>query len=442
MTSLQNWLTQLFAWFRAILYKADWVQLGIVLAAIPVAQFLQFLLWRYFVERQLYPALKEPLAQVSWLSKLFTVVRKLLQPVLAFFLLWLAILIFTALGWSSDLILAVLPLIPFWLIYRAVSALLQTNLAPEPARFWTRNVALPVIIITAILQLTGLLDQILSAGINAGGIQITIGSILAGLSVLIIFYFVAGSARRYLVRIFLPHTNISSTLADALSKLVAYIIVFIGLLVALTSMGINLTSMTLIVSGLSVGLGFGMQQVVSNFMSGFILMFEEAIGPGDTVVIDDETGIVQHVGMRSIIIKTRDNVELVIPNARFMTDTVTNMTRSDNIVRIRISVGVSYNSDPHEVQRALLEAAQHPRVLSEPAPTVQFVDFGNSSLNFDLLVWSDDYFRIQVLASEIRYQIWDSLQAHGIEIPFPQRDLHIRSGVPWDDLTKRDQATT
>jgi small-conductance mechanosensitive channel len=218
-------------------------------------------------------------------------------------------------------------------------------------------------------------------------------------------------------------------LANTISIVITYTIITLGVLVALSSIGINLSTLTVVLGGLSVGLAFGLQEIVNNFVSGFILLFERSIEIGDIVEVDQNVGIVQRIGVRSTTIKTRDNVELIIPNSYFLTQVVTNMTRSEDLVRTRVSVGVSYNARPREVEQALLEAAaQHPQVLSDPPPSIQFKDFGDSSLDFELFVWTNQAFQTPKLTSELRYNIWDALAARNIEIPFPQRDIHIRSG--------------
>jgi len=285
------------------------------------------------------------------------------------------------------------------------------------------------------LQALGLMDDVLQWSFTPRqDIRITVGSILGGIVMLAIFLILARGARQYLERIVLPQLDASPALIQALPTLTNYLVVFIGALIALNVTGVNLTTLTVILGGLSVGLGFGLQEIVNNFVSGFILTFEQSIGPGDVLRINNTIGVVQHINMRSMIIRTRDDVEFIVPNSKFLTEIVTNLTRTQHTVRVRISVGVTYSANPHVVQQALLDAAKHPRVLTEPAPKVQFMDFGESSLNFDLLVWTDEVARIGPLASDLRYKIWDSLKENNIEIPFPQRDIHVRSGVPWENL--------
>jgi small-conductance mechanosensitive channel len=214
-------------------------------------------------------------------------------------------------------------------------------------------------------------------------------------------------------------------LSQALSTLTAYVIGFIGQLMALHTLGIDMTSLAVIAGGLSVGLGFGLQAIVSNFISGFILLFDRSVGPGDVVEIEGHVGIVQSVGVRSIVIKTRDGMDLIVPNANFLTETMTNLTRFDPVTRLGIQVGVSYDSDPRDVEQALLAAANHPKVLDTPPPTVHFVDFAESNLEFELKVWTDDPFQLPGLRSALRYNIWYELKARQIEIPFPQWDLNV-----------------
>jgi small-conductance mechanosensitive channel len=154
------------------------------------------------------------------------------------------------------------------------------------------------------------------------------------------------------------------------------------------------------------------------------------------VEVGGSTGRVEDVGIRSTRIKTNDNVDLIVPNSNFLSNVVKNFTRSDIRVRVDIAVGVSYRSDPRQVEAALLRAADHPQVLTSPSTKVEFAGFGDSSLDFNLQVWTNDPLRVRPFSSQIRFRIWDELKAAGIEIPFPQRDIHIRS---LDDLKTLSQ---
>jgi potassium efflux system protein len=370
------------------------------------------------------------LIEIPWTRKLIAVIKQIMLPVTARILVQLTVEIFRNAGLSSSLLELATRLITLWFIYKLLAALFTVNLSQAQAKFWAKRVLLPVIAVIALLRLFGLLDQIQSWGfsLGQGELRITVGSIFFGVATLTLFFILSRGIRQFLQQVFLPQAGAEPALTQAISALVSYTIVVLGAAAALSAIGIDLTTFAVIIGGLSVGLGFGLQEVVNNFISGFILLFERSLGPGDVIKISDETGEVQSVGIRSTAIRTRADIELIVPNSYFLTEMVTNLTRTERQVRVRISVGVSYNSNPREVEKVLLEAAvDHPHVLSEPAPRVQFKDFGDSSLNFDLLVWTNQVHRIPGFSSELRFSIWDGLAAHNIEIPFPQRDIHIRS---------------
>lgn len=182
---------------------------------------------------------------------------------------------------------------------------------------------------------------------------------------------------------------------------------------------------------LGVGLGFGLQNVASNFISGLIILFERPIKVGDRVEVGQVLGDVRRIGARATTIVTNDNIAIIVPNSDFITERVTNWSFGSRHVRIGISVGVSYTSDPVLVRRLLLEAAgRQPGVLDEPKADVMFSGFGESSLDFELRVWTLEFIQAPtVLRSQLNFVIWEAFKAAGIEIPFPQRDLHIRSGT-------------
>lgn len=427
--SLQVWLHVLTTIFEVR-------QAAVLAIVLVVAWVLQFPL------RRLLDAAKERLAQITWSRKLLIVLRYILLPLTARLLGQLAVDLFQGFGQESTLLSLANGLITLWFAYSLIMALLRVNMSLTQARFWSRQVVLPLMVLAGLLHVLGLLSTVLDWGFAFGqqDVQVTLGSLLLGVITIVLFVAISRGASQFLRQIFLPQAGAEPALAQAISALVYYGILITGLAVALSTMGISLTTFAVIAGGLSVGLGFGLQEIVKNFMSGFILLFDRSLGPGDVVYIDDNMGRVQKVGIRSTTVKTKDNIELIVPNSYFLTEIVTNLTRSERLVRLRISVGVTYNASPRDVEQALLEAAtKHSGILSEPAPSVQFRDFGDSSLNFDLLVWTDEAYQIPTLTSDLRYNIWDALAARQIEMPFPQRDLHIRSGIPWSELMQSVQ---
>ena len=387
----------------------------------------QFILGRPFM------AIERRLRKVAWARHLPLITLSALPPLLGWWLTSLAISSFVTFRQPTAVFVWATPLFTLWFFYRLGDTLIKINTQAAQAKVWRRKVLLPIIMFAAFLYGFGLLDDILNLGSLADeNLQnITVGSVLAGLAIIALFLVFSRSIFRFLESGFLPEAGFEPGLAHAISTLTAYAVFVIGVVAGLVVTGVNLTTLTVIAGGLSIGLGFGLQQIVSNFVSGFILMFERSISPGDVIEIGGTMGAVQNIGIRSMIIKTATNREVIIPNSHFLSDMMTNLTRTDRVVRVDITVGVTYNADPLQVEQALLEAAQHPQVLDDPVPTVHFRDFGDSSLDFALLVWTNDPMRIPALSSDLRYRVWDSLKQHNIEIPFPQRDLHIRSGAIW-----------
>ena len=210
------------------------------------------------------------------------------------------------------------------------------------------------------------------------------------------------------------------------ATLLKYGLVFIGLIVILQLAGLNLSSLAIFASVLGVGIGFGLQSIANNFVSGIIISFERPIKPGDFVSIGDLKGTVQSVGARSTIIRTLDRVSIVVPNARLLENEVVNWSYGDELSRMHLPVGVAYGSDIESVRGALFDAVRsHPAVLTDPHPEVRFTGFGDNTLNLDVLVWSNDPAGQALLKSDLYYRIEAHLRRAGIDVPFPQRTLHV-----------------
>lgn len=227
----------------------------------------------------------------------------------------------------------------------------------------------------------------------------------------------------------LSRTSLDEGLQYALSVGVGYLIFFVGLTIGLQSLGLNLSSIAFLGGAIGIGIGVGLQAIVNNFVSGIILLAERPIKVEDRVEIEGLTGDVVKIAARSTWVRTNENVVIIVPNSEFTSQRVTNWTANDRTVRISISVGASYSSDPTLVKELLLQVAKgHPDVLNEPAADVIFTDFGDSSLDFELRVWTMNQVRTpQILKSDLYFSIFDIFKRNGIEIPFPQRDLHLRS---------------
>lgn len=219
---------------------------------------------------------------------------------------------------------------------------------------------------------------------------------------------------------------------SAIYQLLKYLIILLAFSSILDVFGIDLTLLLIGSSALLVGVGLGLQQTFNDLMSGFIMLFEGTVHVTDVVEIDGIVGRVQEIGIRTSKVRTRDDKILIIPNSKFIVDRVTNWSYDNIKTRFMVKVGVAYGTDPEYVKAALLEAAlDNPQISNDPKPFVWFDDFGNSSLDFSLHFWTENIFRVEVLKSDLRFSIAAKFREKEIQIPFPQRDLHIKSHPDW-----------
>jgi small-conductance mechanosensitive channel len=241
--------------------------------------------------------------------------------------------------------------------------------------------------------------------------------------------FLAGTAKKLLRSRVLRLTGMSRAAQETVAQVATYGMIFLGTIVVLQLWGLDLSSLTIFASVIGVGIGLGLQGIAKEFISGLVLIFERPIRVGDFVNVGELMGTVERISVRSTEIRTMDEVSIIIPNSRFLEAEVVNWTHHSPVSRLKLPVGVAYGSNLSVVRSALIDAAkEHPDVLSEPAPRVFFKGFGDNSLDFDLLIWISEppkQFRIK---SDIYFRLEAILRHRHVEIPFPQRDLHIRSG--------------
>lgn len=216
----------------------------------------------------------------------------------------------------------------------------------------------------------------------------------------------------------------------AIYQLTSYFVYTITVLLALDFIGFHITVILASSTALLVGLGLGLQDVFKDWVAGFVLLAERSITAGDIVEVDGIVGEIEQVGLRTTIMKTRDDIILVLPNSKLTSNYVINWTQNGKTTRFSLEVGVAYGSDTSKVKDLLLEAAkEHKQVNKHPAPLIHFQDFGNSSLDFKLLFFSNELFRIERIKSDLRFSIDKKFREHKVTIPFPQRDLWIRNDV-------------
>ena len=252
------------------------------------------------------------------------------------------------------------------------------------------------------------------------------------ISILLLIYLTDKFHKKIVARI-LARSNIDVGVSDSIGTIFRYVVITIGLFVIIQTAGIDLTALGFIAGALGVGIGFGLQDVTNNFLSGLIILFERPIKVGDRIDVGDISGDVVKIAARATTIVTNDNISIIIPNSEFISQRVINWSHNDRRIRFNYPVGVSYNENPRIVRKLLLEVAkENNAVLKHPPPDILFQEFADSALIFNLRVWTYEYTdRPNVLKSQLYYAIFKKFYDNNISIPFPQRDLHFKTG--WEN---------
>lgn len=311
--------------------------------------------------------------------------------------------------------------------------------APQPSRIRLIPVAVGFFLISAGVPIVALIWGAQPAdlaeawrrfaeGFSIGEVTISPLDFFAFLAVFFIGYVLTRVVEGLISRSVLPYTNLDSGAREAIRTGIFYIGVFVSALIAISATGIDLSNLAIVAGALSVGIGFGLQNIVNNFVSGLILLIERPIKPGDWVQLASGSGYVRRIRVRSTEIETFDRATLIVPNSQLISETVTNWTHDNLHGRLIVPVGVAYGTDPRKVEKILLEIARaHPMLLKRPEPYVLFRGFGTDSLNFEIRGILRDVNYILHTHSDMNYQINQRFAEEGIEIPFAQRDIHIRS---------------
>lgn len=326
------------------------------------------------------------------------------------------------------------PLLTSMAAIRILVYFLRKAFQPSPAvKAWENLIALSIWIVVA-LHLLGWLPAVLAA---LDAVALDIGT--HHISVLAVGKLILSVALLWVLALWLAaliENRISQTeyvnisMRVALVKLSKFILLVLAFLLALNVVGIDLTALTVFGGALGVGLGFGLQRIASNFISGFIVLFDRSIRPGDVITIDNTFGWVQELHARYVVVRDRDGVERLIPNETLITTEVINWSYTDRNVRLKIPVSISYDNDPEQAMQILLASANaNSRVLTDPAPAARLLHFGDNGIELELRVWiQDPEAGLANVRSDINIAIWRAFKQAGIVIPYPQRDLHIVNG--------------
>ena len=244
-----------------------------------------------------------------------------------------------------------------------------------------------------------------------------------------LLFYLSGKIRKVMANRIFPRYNIDIGVGQSIATIVRYLLLIIGMVIIFQTSGIDLSALGILVGALGVGIGFGLQHITNNFISGIIILFERPVKVGDRVEVDGLTGNIINISARATTILTNDNIAVIVPNSDLINKHVVNWSHNDKKVRLSFTLGVSYKEDPENIRNILLKVAKaNPGVLQDPPPYVRFDGFGDSSLDFNMQIWTSEYSdRPSTLKSELYYAVFKAFKEHSIEIPFPQRDVHIKS---------------
>ena len=385
---------------------------------------------------------KSPDEPRSWQERTVQLVRAVnfvLFPLLALFSFQLLISYFTELGWPHGLIQSVLPFLWLVLGYRLIFSLMLTFLRREDAERTHSHYLRPLVILLLLLVVDGLLFNTLGLGdfelISIQEFTITLGGLTSTLEILSITYLLSWLAFNAVYRL-LVRNKAEPGLVETISTVTRYGVLGLGVIVGLGALGVDLATLGWIGTGLSVGIGFGLQELFGNFASGIVLTFERSVRPGDVIESQGLRGVVSQVGMRATIIRTADRSEVFVPNKELMTKPLIAVTYSDRIARVLVNVNVVHGADIDQVNELLLTTiTRHPLILGDPGPGAMLTEFGAYSINFivfGFVAEFNDSFRVK---AELYQMVRDALAQQGIALAMPRQDLHIvqETGIK-DDL--------
>ena len=351
----------------------------------------------------------------------------LLMPTVWLVLMGAAQFAMRQLQWQTAIFDIGVSLLTAWLVIR-----LALNFIADP--WWSRAVAVSVWVVAA-LDIIGLLAPTLAfmdvLAVNLGDLRISLLSVAKALVALVVFLWIANAAAQLVENRLRALTHMTPSLQVLFGKLVRVLFIAIAILVALNSVGIDLTALTVFSGALGLGIGLGLQKVVANLFSGIILLLDRSVKPGDVIAINQTYGWINSIGARYVSVVTRDGIEHLIPNEELINRPVENWSHSDRKVRVRLPIGVSYESDLHMAIDLAIEAAENfDRILDAPKPICLVKGYGDNAVDLELRVWIQDAEKgVSNIKSNIYLKIWDLYHENNIAFPYPQRDIHVRGPI-------------
>ncbi|MGM0500249.1 MAG: mechanosensitive ion channel domain-containing protein [Bacillota bacterium] len=389
--------------------------------------FLILLAAAYFLTKILYKHVDELLDKIEALKerKRVRIIDQLLYPLVLMILVGLYYVIAASFNLPVVIISIFGNLVSAWLIVKTLTLFFPRN---RMFRFLSA-----LIWIIAALRILNIYQETInfldSLAFNSGNLRISLLLIIKTIIIFSVLFWVAGKLSRLVTGRIDKSDDLTPSVKVLLNKIARFLIFTSAILFTLSGVGVDLSAFAFMGGAIGVGLGFGLQKIVSNFISGIIILADKSIKPGDVVEISDVYGWVRKLDTRFVSVVTRSGKEFLIPNEDFITKEVINWSYSDELVRVDAKVGVSYTSDLRLVQELMMNAIEEKeRILTTPEPNVLLIDFGDSSVNFELRFWiSDPRNGIQNIRSQVLLSIWDQFNEHDIVIPYPQQDYHLKS---------------
>jgi small-conductance mechanosensitive channel len=430
LETIENWFGEARTWFASNLLTPGTVLQAVAAA---VALLLGFILAAP-AGRVLKKRFQGLYQGVGPGARLVRVLVRQLPYLIALVFVWIGWAVNTRLGADDAIFRLASNLLTAWIVIRFAAAFVLS-------RFWARIIAFLAWTLAA-LNILGLLGPALGlmdgAAFNLGEVRVSLLTVAKAALLLLVLIRVGSWLSNLTEARLAGVSELTPSARVLIGKLVKVVVFALVFMIALNSVGIDLTALAVFSGAVGVGVGFGLQKVVGNLISGFILLMDKSIKPGDVIEIGDVYGWIKSLRARYASVVTRDGKEFLIPNEDLITTQVVNWSFSDRKIRLKLPVGVSYSSDVHKAMDIVKEAAKvSDRVLEDPNPIVLLMGFGDSSVDMELRFWiSDPQNGVHNVKGRIYLEIWDRFKEHGIEIPFPQRDLHVRSGL---GVLRRDE---
>ena len=425
-----SWLAQLWTPF------ASWIAANVQMPVLPslphfllqLAAVTTTLVAARLFARRLTPRARAFVAHRAERQPLLSWLRPAAFPLLWILLLWFAAVALHEAGQPAKVVEIALGLVAAWMGVRLAASFVASL-------FWSRVLAVAIVVVAALkafglwVVTVSILDQM---ALNSGSVRVTAAGLIEATVILVLFWWAASLGSRRLDLWIARLPGISPSERVLLAKVTSVLSWTVAVFVALHAIGINLTTLAVFSGAVGLGVGFGLQKVVSNLISGVILLLDRSVKPGDVIAVGPHYGWINALGARYVSVVTRDGIEHLIPNEDLITDRVENWSHSNNLLRLHAPVGVAYGSDLDQAMALAIQAASDtPRVLAEPPPRCLILEFGDNSIQLELRFWiNDPRAGIHNVRSDVFKRIWDLYAANGIALPFPQRDVNLKSAAP------------